>query len=339
MKILNVLILSVIFSISAYSQSKKELDEKINLLEDKIKNLENDINNKLTQLQSKTTQFETDLTNVKTNLLNTTTTLGLVSKNNIDLEKIILEQKSILDNLVKKNDSLMNVIKSLNNNNTNNDFVVSPNSEEDSIVFALQSYLSCKKWEDRLMYVLHPEIIKPYMKIYYADGYKSRLVKKDGISIQGTNFKINEVFKVIWEDGTPFTSSQTSYFIKTPTGFKMDWMASTGFNPTSLKSFIVNSNNESKQFKVSAKISSDYMYNYAGYQNEYWCVYVSDEFGASIPYCYIAKNSKDGKKIYDILKDGYSHQFILELKMDNTMDQSGFVGVITKFIKEGWSVE
>jgi hypothetical protein len=55
--------------------------------------------------------------------------------------------------------------------------------------------------------------------------------------------------------------------------------------------------------------------------------------------CYISKSSAEGKKLYEILKDGKTHALILELKIDDTEDNSGNISIITRVVKDGWSKE
>ena len=87
--------------------------------------------------------------------------------------------------------------------------------KEDSIIFLIQSYYACKKWEDRLTYVLKPEVVKSYMKEYYTDNFKSYTIKKDEISLQGSGYKINEVFKILWKYAI-------LYCKKTKEGYKIE---------------------------------------------------------------------------------------------------------------------
>jgi hypothetical protein len=310
MKFIKLMILLLFIVNTAFAQSKKETEQKILLLEEKAKNLDNEI------------------INIKTNLINTVTTLGLVSKSNTDLEKQVKDQNLLIEKLIKQNDSLLIVFKV----NKEADFVITPKNEEDSIIFLIQSYKACKKWEDRLAYVLKPESVKPYMKEYYSDNYKSSIIKKDLISIQGGGYQTNESFKVLLDGSTNF------YCKKTNDGFKIDWEASSGYNPISMKTYMANLSSVPSEFRVKANIDTYYNYNYRDAQNTHWSISTYDPNDGRIS-CYISKSSLEGKKIYEILKDGKNHDLILEIKIDATEDNSGGIGIITKFVKEGWSKE
>lgn len=310
MKSIAVIILSLLFVNLVFAQNKKEMEQKILQLEEKTKYLENEI------------------VNIKTNVTNTTTTLSLVSKSNLELEKIVTEQSILIKKLVKQNDSLLIVLQI----KKDTDIISTPKNEEDSIVYLIQSYSACKKWEDRTAYVLKPETVTQYMKEYYSDRYKPKVIKKDEISVQGAGFKTNEVFKVI-------ADKNVFYCKKTSSGFRIDWMASTGFNTVSLKTFKANLSTQPTELRVKASIGSYYNYNYRDAKNSHWNVSIEDIDYNSIAGCYISKSSAEGKKLYEILKDGKSHALIIELKIDSSGDNSGNIAIITKLVKEGWSKE
>jgi len=311
MKTVIVIIFSLLIVNSTFAQSKKDIEQIVLQLEEKVKNL------------------ESELTNIKTNLTNTTTTLGLVSKSNLDLEKLVKDQGLLIEKLIKQNDSLLIVFKV----KKDADFLSSPKNEQDSIIYLIQSYYACKKWEDRLAYVLKPERVKPYMKDYYTDNYKSSTIIKDEISIQGSDYKTNESFKVV------ISGKTIIYCKKTSDGYKIDWEGTIGYNSISMKTFKANLSNIPTEFRVKATIGTFYNFNYIDAKNTHWNVSIEDNYKNFIIGCYISKSSIEGKKLYEILKDGKSHALILEIKIDATQDNSGNTAIITKFVQEGWTKE
>jgi hypothetical protein len=169
------------------------------------------------------------------------------------------------------------------------------------------------------------------MKDYYTDKYKSATIIKDEISLQGSGYLTNQVFKVN-------VNNQIFYCKKTSDGFKIDWEATTQYNPVSLKSFKANLSSQSTEFRVIASLGTYYNYNYDDKQSTHWNIGI-DTKDDNISGCYVNKSSIEGKKIYDILKDGKQHHLIIELKIDATDDKSGNNAIITKVVKEGWSKE
>ena len=54
-------------------------------------------------------------------------------------------------------------------------------------------------------------------------------------------------------------------------------------------------------------------------------------------YGYIYKNSKDGKKIFNIIKDGNSHKLTLKIKYMDYGSSNSNTLLIEEFVSEGWS--
>ena len=93
------------------------------------------------------------------------------------------------------------------------------------------------------------------------------------------------------------------------------------------------------EFRVKASIGSYHFSNYRDAKDTHWNVEINDNQGNRISGCYIGKSSIEGKKLYEILKDGKTHSLILELKIDAAEDNFGNIAIITKVVKDGWSKE
>lgn len=301
MKLKSLFIFFILFINLAFSQNKKELENKL-------------------------IGIENEISNIKLNLINTNSILAQVSKSNLDLEKLVREQSDIIYKLSKQNDSLLIAYKIKNEPY----LIKNPNNQKDSIIYLIQSYLASENLEKRLNFVLHPEIVKSKMQKHYSGFYRQIKIKKENIFLQEYDLIDNNLIKVNIDGSNIF------YVKKIKNEFKIDWEASIGFNTISLRTFRANLGNEPTEFRVYASISNYYNYNYKNSQSNYWSVEISNDeniFG------YVAKNSAEGKKIYEILKDGKIHQLILEVKIDATQDHSGDTAIITKFVKDGWSKE
>ncbi len=296
--------------LTMYSQSKKEMEEKI------------------LQLEEKTINLESEITSMKNNLTNTTTTVALLAKSNLDLEKQVGDQSTMIQKLIKQNDSLLILFKVKNEH----DFIAAPRNEEDSIVYVIQSFYASKKWEDRLSFVLNAELVKQQMKEYYSTYYQPSIVKKNEVFVKGTSIKNNQVFEV------NISSSKVVYLKKVNNTFKIDWLATVGYNDIPIKTLKATLSTLPTEIRVYATLGSYYNYNYAGAQSTHWNIYISDN-DDTINGCYINKKSVDGKKLYDILKDGKKHQIIVDVVIDSSQDNSADTAVINKLVKEGWSKE
>ncbi len=233
--------------------------------------------------------------------------------------------KNVISKLQTQNDSLKKALKT----NVVSPFVSNPKNEEDSIIFITQQYLSASSWQKRKSHILSPDKNSAQMKDYYSSSYKPRKVEKEKIVIQGKNFKVGDEFTV-------FVGKRTEYyFVKTKQGYKIDWLASVGYNEMSMKTFKVSMSKTPTKFRVIAEISNYYNYNYINAQNSHWSIKVDDGRNSRLS-CFVSKTSKTGKEIYEILKDGKKHIIIVELKSDNRDDKSGNIAVITKLIKSNW---
>lgn len=302
MKIILLTIYSLLLVSLCFPQSKKEMEETIFKLDEKTKSLENEI------------------LNIKTNLLNTNTTVGLISKSYLDLEKTISAQSLLIKKLINQNDSLLKAFSQ----KKVTDVIETPQNEADSIVFLVQSYYNSKKWEDRLAFVLNAETVKQYLKDYYSGQYLPAKIRTENIAIQGSNFKLNESFIVQTRTG-----EGTIYVKKTIDGFKIDWEATVGYNPISLQAFELGATTQSTEFRVNAQLTSDYVWD------GYYSLYLSEN-NTGI-YCYISKSSVEGKKLFEILKDGKRQPLILQIKSDNSLVEDTTVRIITKVIAKGWA--
>ncbi len=305
MKTILLTICSLLLVSLSFAQSKKEMEETVFKLDEKTKSLENEI------------------LNIKTNLSNTNTTLGLVSKSNLDLEKIVSAQSLLIKKLINQNDSLLKAFSQ----KKVTDVIETPQNEADSIVFLVQSYYNCKKWEDRLAFVLNAEIVKQHMNTYYSGQYLPTQITTENIAIQGSNFKLNESFIV---RAKPNNGNRTTiYFKKTSDGFKIDWDASAGYNPISIKAFELSGNTQPTEFRVAAMFTNSYA------RDGYYTLYLSDTNSGI--YGFISKSSVEGKKLFEILKDGSTLPLILQIKSDNSIVEDTTVGIITKVIAKGWA--
>jgi hypothetical protein len=240
------------------------------------------------------------------------------------LEMRINNQEVIIARLLKQNDSILTIL----GNKKQPEINYNPLTQEDSVILFIQTYFAAKKWEDRLNFVLNPNEVTKKMESYYEEGYKQSIIDKKDISILKQDIKINEVFKVL-------AGKQIIYIKKLSDSYKLDWLATSGYNDISLKTFKANPNIQTAEFRVIATIGTSYLYNYRGTEDTYWNLRIVDIEYNSI-YGYSLKSSAEGKKLYEILKDGKEHRLILQLETDRTQDKSGDMAIVKKIISDNW---
>lgn len=105
-------------------------------------------------------------------------------------------------------------------------------------------------------------------------------------------------------------------------------------NPMSWATYRATRPKTETRMALTAKLSDYYNFDYTDLVDTYWSVGFSDmsHKESAETYGYIKKDSPDGKKIFELLKDGMSHNMILESKY-KANDGSNTVE-ITKFIQE-----
>jgi hypothetical protein len=305
----SVLSVLILFPSLLFAQSKKDIQTQVDTLSAQIKKLEDA--NRLMSNELKTLQLS---------LTNITTTMSFVSKSNLDLEQQVKSQLQTISKLTQQNDSLLKVF-GINNSPK---FIVNPRNESDSIMFVVQSYFGAKKWEDRLPYVLNADGVKPLMAEAYKNEFSSILFENNKINIPGSNYTLGKKLKI-------FVDGEVVYLKRSIDGFKIDWEATTGYNPKSIAVFKSEKSATPVQLRVEMKLDSYEMKDYNITKTNYLSIYTDYLGDAFMP----LSNANEFKKV---LADGKSHQVIVEAKYQTfESEYSAYdVIIITKFIKEGW---
>ena len=112
-------------------------------------------------------------------------------------------------------------------------------------------------------------------------------------------------------------------------------LASTTYeNPMSWAAYRATRPKTDTRMALTAKLSDYYNYDYRDLVDTYWAVNFTDlsHKESADTTGYIKKDTPDGKTIFEILKDGMSHNMILESKY-KANDGSNTVE-ITKFVQE-----
>lgn len=308
----SVLIVFLLIPFCIIAQNKKEMAAEI----DSLKN-----ENTVIKLSIKDTQKAISLLSDRIDSLN---------QYNKQLEEKIKKQEIKLQEINGRNDSLLIVLE-------NQKLNTAINTEEDSIEYILINYLSCKKPKDRLNYILKPNENAAKLKKYYTDRYISMNIEPEDINIQGSNFKLNQIFNVLFQDKKMRT--RTYYFKKTDEGYKIDWEASAGYNEVSAPLFMSKKSSTPTKFRAVLYLSEHF--GLCGLNSNY-STYSFQTFDGGSDYVYIQNSHPDAKKINNILADGRSHHLIVELAYKKVnYGSSGTCELIfvTKFIQEGWSTE
>lgn len=343
MKKIILLLALIIPAVSGWSQSKKDLESKMNHFQSKVDSIVAAYDRQIAELKSENGQLASELSSLKLNLTNASTSLSLLAKSNSDLEaqhKVLTAKVDSLTKLVKLRQAAANT--EANDNN----YITNPQNEEDSIQSVVYQYYAAPKWEDRLAFVLDAEKVKPHMRQQYSNNYNSRSYSKKNIIVMDEKISMGQSFKV------HVNGSTVIYMKKTSSGYKIDWEASTGHNATSIKYFEMNKSTTATNFRGRVILQSDlsdlgyvdeYLHDIGITEDRYYSVSIMDVDYNSM-YAAVNKTSTDGKRLLNLLKDGKEHKIILQVQYQKKQangwanDGIGYIPVVSKFVSEDWSM-
>ena len=208
------------------------------------------------------------------------------------------------------------------------EYITDPETSEDSIIFLVQHYFAAKRWTDQLEYVLDTAHVEPLMRRYYSGGYSPEKIKKSLISVDEANVQPGRVTRV---DADMYTV----YVKRVDGGFKIDWQATTGTDEYAFEAFRAEKSTVMRQFRVTARLGSEYSSDYGLTAAKYYNVRIGES-------AFVLKNSETGRQLYEVVKDGYAHDVIVQVRYEKKSIKSGYTRlfpIIVGFVKEGWSLE
>ena len=208
--------------------------------------------------------------------------------------------------------------------------------KQEKIIGQLQSKIhtlekdleALKKGTDQLQYVLDSARVEPLMRRYYSGGYSPEKIKKSMISVDDEEVQMGRVTRV---DADMYTV----YMKRTEEGFKIDWQATTGTDEYSFEAFRAEKSTVTRQFRVTARLGSEFASDYGLTTAKYYNVRIGES-------AFVLKNSEAGRQLYEVVKDGYAHDVILQVRYEKKNIKSGYTRmfpIIVGFVKEGWSLE
>ena len=211
-----------------------------------------------------------------------------------------------------------------------------------SAVEVVKKYIESTTIDGRLEVVKNKEKIRQLAYAHYKDmGPLKRSylhIVEDGRKAK--NIGDWESIKVVFEIGKNKLGNDvedsTSYEVqKTKDGFLIDWPASIGLNPMTLVAFKAQRPKETLKFRLFGKLS-DY------YSPESYLIGLAEKDTNESIVGLVEKNSKSGKELFSVLKDGELHPLILNVRFFS-MKAAGKISMdlvqIKDFVKEGFDQE
>ncbi len=216
----------------------------------------------------------------------------------------------------------------------------------------VKSYLNASTLEEKLKYVRNPEHVKPLMKEWYKNIDLSK--SQPFLKLVTTNKKIKNLavgdwagIMVIFEEGKSsfgktIEDGASYLLLLTETGFKIDWESSVVYNPMTFRALKAQRPTHSQKFRVMAELTDYYNFEFRDGGNYLYSILLSELDGTVLKktgeslYGYIRKNSKDGARLYELLKDGEKHAVMLNIRYSSFSENSDQV-IIDKFIQIGFN--
>lgn len=131
-----------------------------------------------------------------------------------------------------------------------------------------------------------------------------------------------------------------NYLKKVGNSYKIDRRASKGINDMSFMDYKVNAIRKEHIFRVYAKISDYYNYEFRDGISNYYSIKLYDVSSNSLYFSgYISKNSADGQNIYNILKDNQVHAISVEISVPDKIKLGNDIVVIDKLISDSWLIK
>jgi hypothetical protein len=173
----------------------------------------------------------------------------------------------------------------------------------------VRAYLNAPRWEDRLQYVLRPAEVKPFLEARYARDWKARQYKIDDLRELPGPSDDWVVLRVEIGD-----HANTYYLRKTPQGFKIDWENSVGFNRISPEEIHATKPVWPVRFRAVAQLDDYENFKFKYPQEATLSLRLTDADGKSIGQAYLDKISPDGRRLFNVLKDGRKHAVAVNLR-------------------------
>jgi len=169
------------------------------------------------------------------------------------------------------------------------------------------------------------------------------IIKNDKAEIKVLNSDSDSKYIRVayYEKGKEPTSERDMailYLIKIDGKYKIDTSIS-GANEKDLITYESESIRDLADFKVYAKLGKEYKYEFSNLKNEYYSIDMIEVASTSILHGYIKKDSEDGKKLYELLKDGGQIQVILSISIPDWITINRDIFLIEGLKAQGFATE
>ena len=219
-------------------------------------------------------------------------------------------------------------------------FVLLAGCSQETSERVVEAYLLSDTAKGRARFVLDPKTALPRMEKHYREislsGIEVKEVSRidgEGDAKPGKYGKYRAGYININRRGYKNT---VIYYVKnTKDGFKIDWEAAVGYNEMPWNTFMASRPTKPVAMRVEATLSDYYNYDFRAAQRTHYSI----RFLGRHIFGYVRKDSRAGKRLFNILKDGDKHSLVLSLRyLPNPRYPSGEVTLIDKIVSEDWLI-
>jgi hypothetical protein len=214
----------------------------------------------------------------------------------------------------------------------------------DKTTAIVRGFLEAKEWPDRLAFVADADTVKPWMKIKYADQPPPQFTK---IVVSPPERRTDgggewDLVRATWVDNHG-TEQRADFVVRsTSSGPKIDWPASTGYNPMTLRAFAAERPQRAIEFRVVCELTDYYNFAYVNARATHYAVKLLEENPYQQMHGYVLKSSPDGQRIYKLLQSGKPVNLMLELQLIRpdgnwiTDNDGGGICAINRLVRTAW---
>ena len=199
----------------------------------------------------------------------------------------------------------------------------------------VEAYLLSDTAKGRARFVLAPKMALPRMEKFYEEYNLSGTEVKELSRIDGEGDpkpgKYGK-YRAGYINRRGYKNTSIYYVKNTKDGFKIDWEAAIGYNEMSWKAFKVSRPTKPVTMRVEAVLDDYYNYAFANAERTHYSIH----FGLERVSGYVRKDSRLGKRLFDILKDGEEHNLVLEIRF--LPNSYGNVVLIDDLVSEDWLI-
>ena len=129
-----------------------------------------------------------------------------------------------------------------------------------------------------------------------------------------------------------YKNTVTYYVKNTREGIKINWEATIGYNEMSWNAFKALRPTKPVTMRVEETLKSDYMYAFRNTERTHYSIGLG-----LLEWGYARKDSRAGKRLFDILKDGEEHNLVLKIRfLPNSSGPTDIL--IDDLVSEDWLI-